>query len=157
MAMTAAVKDELSRVDVPKPCCRRAEMAALLRFSGGLHIVSGRVVGEAELDPNAVARRLRRGLAGDYGHQCETHVLPPGGLRKSSHFILRVVKDGEALARQSGLLDVRGRPVRGLPPHVVAANVCCAASAWRGAFLAPGSLTEPGRSSALEITCPGPE
>ena len=31
MAMTAAVKDELSRVDVPKPCCRRAEMAALLR------------------------------------------------------------------------------------------------------------------------------
>ena len=37
MAMTAAVKDELSRVDVPKPCCRRAEMAALLRFAGGLH------------------------------------------------------------------------------------------------------------------------
>ena len=33
MAMTAAVKDELSRVDVPKPCCRRAEMAALLRFA----------------------------------------------------------------------------------------------------------------------------
>ena len=28
---------------------------------------------------------------------------------------------------------------------------------WRGAFLAHGSLTEPGRSSALEITCPGPE
>ena len=35
MAMTAAVKDELSRVDVPKPCCRRAEMAALLRFEVG--------------------------------------------------------------------------------------------------------------------------
>ena len=31
-----------------------------------------------------------------------------------------MVKDGEALARQTGLLDVRGRPVRGLPPHVVA-------------------------------------
>jgi hypothetical protein len=57
MAMTAAVKDELSRVDVPKPCCRRAEMAALLRFAGGLHIVSGRVVVEAELDTGAVARR----------------------------------------------------------------------------------------------------
>jgi DNA-binding transcriptional regulator WhiA len=34
MAMTAAVKDELSRVDVAKPCCRRAEMTALLRFAG---------------------------------------------------------------------------------------------------------------------------
>ena len=52
MAMTAAVKDELSRVDVPKPCCRRAEMAALLRVAGGRHIVSGRGVGEAEWMPD---------------------------------------------------------------------------------------------------------
>ena len=126
MAMTAAVKDELSRVDVPKPCCRRAEMAALLRFAGGLHIVSGRVVVEAELDTGAVARRLRREIAEVYGYPSEIHVLASGGLRKGSHFIVRVVKDGEALARQTGLLDVRGRPVRGLPPHVVAANVCCA-------------------------------
>ncbi len=127
MAMTAAVKDELSRVDVPKPCCRRAEMASLLRFAGGLHIVSGRVVVEAELDTGAVARRLRREIADVYGYPSEVHVLASGGLRKGSHYIVRIVKDGEALARQTGLLDVRGRPVRGLP------------------------------SSALEITCPGPE
>ena len=157
MAMTAAVKDELSRVDVPKPCCRRSEMAALLRFAGGLHIVSGRVVVEAELDTGAVARRLRREIAEVYGYPSEIHVLASGGLRKGSHYIVRIVKDGEALARQTGLLDVRGRPVRGLPPHVVSANMCCAVAAWRGAFLAHGSLTEPGRSCALEITCPGPE
>jgi hypothetical protein len=35
--------------------------------------------------------------------------------------------------------------------------LCDAEAAWRGAFLAHGSLTEPGRSSAMEITCPGPE
>jgi DNA-binding protein WhiA len=34
---------------------------------------------------------------------------------------------------------------------------CDAVAAWRGAFLAHGSLTEPGRSSSLEVTCPGPE
>ena len=45
MAMTAAVKDELSRVDVPKPCCRRSEMAALLRFSGGLQAQASYVYG----------------------------------------------------------------------------------------------------------------
>jgi len=60
MAMTAAVKDELSRLSVTKPCCRKAEMSALLRFAGGLHIVGGRVVVEAELDTGATARRLRR-------------------------------------------------------------------------------------------------
>ena len=47
--------------------------------------------------------------------------------------------------------------MRGLPPAVVSGGVCDAEAAWRGAFLAHGSLTEPGRSSALEVTCPGPE
>jgi cell division protein WhiA len=47
--------------------------------------------------------------------------------------------------------------VRGLPPQVVSGAGCDAVAAWRGAFLAHGSLTEPGRSSALEVTCPGPE
>src|SRR2546421_7490490 len=156
MAMTAAVKDELSRVDVPKPCCRRSEMAALLRFAGGLHIVSGRVVVEAELDTGNVARRLRREIAEVYGYPSEIHVLASGGLRKGSHYIVRVVKDGEALARQTGLLDVRGRPVRGLPPHVVSASMCCAVAAWRGGFMGPGSLTGPGRSCRWGGTVPGP-
>jgi len=157
MAMTAAVKDELSRLAVARPCCRKSEMAALLRFAGGLHIVGGRVVVEAELDTGAAARRLRKELAEVYGHTSEVQVLASGGLRRSSRYIVRVTRDGEALARQTGLLDVRGRPVRGLPPQVVSAGFCCAEAAWRGAFLAHGSLTEPGRSAALEITCPGPE
>lgn len=157
MAMTAAVKDELSRVAVSKPCCRRAELAALLRFAGGLHIVSGRVVVEVEVDHGNVARRMRAEINEIFGYPSEIYVLAPGGLRKNSRYIVRVVRDGEALARQIGLLDVRGRPVRGLPPQVVSSARCCSASAWRGAFLAHGSLTEPGRSSSLEITSPGQE
>ena len=157
MAMTSAVKDELSRLVVTKPCCRRAEVASLLRFAGGLHIVGGRVVVEAEVDTGSVARRLRRDIGELYGHTCEAHVISPGGLRRGARYVIRVTRDGEGLARQTGLLDARGRPVRGLPPPVVSGGVCDAEAAWRGAFLAHGSLTEPGRSSALEITCPGPE
>ena len=59
MAMTAAVKDELSRLVVTRPCCRKAEISALLRFAGGLHLVSGRIVIEAVLDTGSTARRLR--------------------------------------------------------------------------------------------------
>src|SRR5690606_3109590 len=95
MAMTAAVKDELSRDEVTKPCCRRAEMTALLRFAGGLHLVGGTVVVEAELDTGAVARRLRREIAELYGYPSEIHVLASGGLRRASHYIVRVVRDGE--------------------------------------------------------------
>jgi len=129
----------------------------MLRFAGGLHIVSGRIVVEAEIDTGATARRLRKDIAEVYGHASDVAVVAPGGLRKGSRYLVRVAKDGEALARQTGLLDGRGRPVRGLPPQVVSGALCDAESAWRGAFLAHGSLTEPGRSSALEITCPGPE
>jgi len=157
MAMTGAVKDELSRLAVTRPCCRKAEVSSMLRFAGGLHIVGGRIVVEAELDTGSVARRLRRDIAEVFGHNSDVVVLAPGGLRKGNRYVVRVVRDGESLARQTGLLDGRGRPVRGLPPHVVSGSTCDAEAAWRGAFLAHGSLTEPGRSSSLEVTCPGPE
>jgi len=155
--MTSTVKDELSRLPVTKPCCRKAEMSAVLRFAGALHLSGGRVVIEAELDTGSAARRLRREVTEVYGHTSEMRVLAAGGLRRSSRYLVRIERGGEALARSTGLLDGHGRPVRGLPPQVVGGSVCDAAAAWRGAFLAHGSLTEPGRSTSLEITSPGPE
>ncbi|AZI57954.1 DNA-binding protein WhiA [Nakamurella antarctica] len=157
MAMTADVKDELSRVVVAKVSARKAEVSTILRFAGGLHIVAGRVVVEAEIDTGAVARRVRKEIAELYGHQVEVQMLAASGLRKGTRYIIRVVAGGDALARQTGLLDLRGRPVRGLPPQIVAGSVADSEAAWRGAFLAHGSLTEPGRSASLEVTCPGPE
>src|SRR6476660_9841322 len=157
--MTSVVKDELSRVQVIKPCCRKAEVSTLLRFAGGLHLSEGRVVIEAELDTGAAARRLRASITEVFGHPAEFLVLSPGGLRKGNRYLVRVSKGqaGESLARQAGLIDAHGRPVRGLPRQVVAGSTCDCESAWRGAFLAHGSLTEPGRSMSLEVTCPGPE
>lgn len=48
---------------------------------------------------------------------------------------------------------MRGRPVRGLPAQVVSG--VGDAEAAGASILAHGSLTEPGRSSALEVSCPG--
>ena len=157
MAMTAMVKDELSRVECTKTSERKAEVTALLRFSGGLHIVGGRVVIEAELDTGSVARRLRRDISEVYGYTSGVSVLAGGNIRRGVRYLVRIAKHGEGLARQTGLVDQRGRPVRGLPPSVVSGGINDAEAAWRGAFLAHGSLTEPGRSSSLEVTCPGPE
>jgi cell division protein WhiA len=157
MAMTAAVKDELSRVTVTRTSARRAEIATMLRFAGALHLVGGHIVIEAELDTGAAARRLRKEISDMYGHGSEVQIVAGGGLRKGSRYLVRITKDGEGLARQSGLVDLRGRPVRGLPQQVVAGGVADAEAAWRGAFLAHGSLTEPGRACSLEITCPSAE
>lgn len=157
MALTSEVKDELSRLDVTRTCCRRAEASALLRFSGGLHVISGQVVVEADLDAGAIARRLRRTLADVYNSDSDVAIVSSSGMRKGSRYVVRVVRGGDHLARQTGLVDPLGRPIRGLPPTVVNGGICDAEAAWRGAFLAHGSLTEPGRSGALEVTCPGQE
>ena len=157
MAMTEAVKDELSRLSITKPCCRKAEVSSLLRFAGGLHIAAGKIIIEVELDTAQSARRLRKDISEVFGHESELSVVSSSGIRKGSRYIVRVLADGDALARQTGLVDANNRPIRGLLPRVVSAAICDSEAAWRGAFLAHGSLTEPGRSSALEITCPGPE
>jgi DNA-binding protein WhiA len=74
MAMTSVVKDELSRVPVVKPCCRKTEVSTLLRFAGGLTLTAGHIMIEAELDTAAVARRLRASIAEVFGQPSE---LPP--------------------------------------------------------------------------------
>ena len=61
MAMTAQVKAELANTQITKTCCRKAEVSTTLRFAGGLHIVSGKIVVEAELDTGAIGH-----VAGDW-------------------------------------------------------------------------------------------
>ncbi|GMA26063.1 hypothetical protein GCM10025864_38220 [Luteimicrobium album] len=123
MALTAQVKDELARLAVDRTSYRKAEVSATLRFAGGLHIISGRIVIEAELDTAAAARRLRQAILEVFGHTSDVIVVSPSGLRRQTRYVVRVVRDGESLARQTGLLDARGRPVRGLSPQIVSAGV----------------------------------
>lgn len=157
MALTADLKDELARIEISKNSVRAAELSTILRFSGGLHLISGRVAVEVELDTAQLARRVRKDLAELFGIDSELAVISPSGIRRTSRYQVRVIKQGDVLARQTGLLDQRGRPVRGLPATLVSGSIQEAQAVWRGAFLAHGSLTDPGRSAALEITAPGNE
>ena len=157
MALTSQVKAELAGLAEVRASARKAEATAMLRFAGGIHIVAGRIVIESELDTGATAMRLRAIIADVYGLDSELLVINASGIHRSTRYMVRVVTDGESLARQTGLIDQRGRPVRGLPPAVVSGAVADQVAAWRGAFLARGSLTEPGRSMALEVTCPSSE
>jgi len=157
MALTSQVKAELATLHELRVSARKAEATTMLRFAGGIHIVSGRIVMEAELDTGAAARRLRSIITEVFELDSELLVINPSGIRRGTRYMVRLSNDGEALARQSGLIDQRGRPVRGLPQSVVSGAQADQVAIWRGAFLARGSLTEPGRSVAMEITCPSTE
>ena len=157
MSLTADVKAELVAVRDPRPTARVAELTSLLRFSGGLHSIANRVAVEAELDSDVLARRVARELVELYGVRPElAHVQSSAG-RAGGHVAVRVIDGGETLARQTGLLDQRRRPVRGLPNKLTTGSREDLAAVWRGAFLASGSLSEPGRSASLEVACPSSE
>lgn len=157
MSLTSDMKDELARSVVPSQSAMAAEVCAILRFSGGLHLVGGRILIEAELDSSVAVRRLRAFLTSLYNVESFVVVVSGSSLRRGKRYVVRVVHRADELARLTGLVDGAGRPVRGLPATLVASGKDEAAAVWRGAFLARGSLLEPGRSSSLEITCPGPE
>jgi DNA-binding protein WhiA len=157
VALTADVKDELAKLEISKTTVRAAELATILRFAGGLHMISGRIAVEAELDSAVSAQRVRKDLAELYGVRSEGAVVSPSGTRRTNQYLVRVLDGGETLARQTGLLDARRRPIRGLPNKLTTGSRDDLAAVWRGAFLASGTLTDPGRSAALEIVCPGNE
>jgi len=157
VALTADVKEELARVSVSKTTVRAAELATVLRFAGGLHLISSRIAIEAELDNPDIVKRVLRDLAELYGVKGDVSMIAATGMRREGSYLVRVLDGGETLARQTGLLDARRRPIRGLPNRLTTGGRDDLAAVWRGAFLAAGSLTDPGRSAALEITCPGNE
>lgn len=157
MTSTPDVKNELVQVLVQQPGERVAEVATVLRLAGGLHTISGRIALEAELHTPAIVQRVRKSLAELYGVRSDAKQAPAASARPGTpQFVVRVL-DGETLARQLGLLDQKRRPIRGLPNRLTTGSPAELAAIWRGAFLARGSVTPPGRSASLEIACPTSE
>jgi DNA-binding protein WhiA len=91
VALTAEVKEELARVDAAKTSVRAAELASVLRFAGGLHIISGRIAIEAELDSPNIARRVTRDLGELYGVRPDVSVISASGLRRTNQYLVRVL------------------------------------------------------------------
>ena len=157
MLSTPEVKNELVRVQVQRTSERMAEVATVLRVAGGLHSISGRIALEVELHTPQIVQRVRKDLAELYGIRSDAKQLPPSTTRPGApQFLVRVI-DGETLARQLGLLDQRRRQIRGLPNRLTTGAQPELAAILRGAFLARGSLTAPGRSASLELACPTSE
>ena len=101
-----------------------------------------------------MADRLVATLDDLYGIAATTHLAGPAASAKKNRIQVRITDGAKELTRRLGLVTRSGHPVVGLPPQVISGSVADNEAAWRGAFLAQGSLTEPGRSSALEVTCP---
>lgn len=154
---TASVRAELVKVAANQQSIRNAELATALRIAGGLHTISGRIALEAEFHTPLIVQRMRKSLVEIYGVLAEAKQLPAGNTKPGQPMFLVRIIEGEPLARRLGLLDARRRQIRGLPNRLITGSAEELAAIWRGAFLARGMLTAPGRTASLEVTCPTPE
>ncbi|RRJ87238.1 DNA-binding protein WhiA [Gulosibacter macacae] len=155
MSLTAKVKHEIASVNPGTTQARAAQVSSLLRFSGGLQVISRRYIVEAEVEGEQVALRLARELAALFG--VRPRVSRVAGMSEADLFVVRVLEEGETLARQTGLMDARRQIVRGLPNRLTLGKADVLAAVWRGAFLAAGTLTDPGRSASLDVATPNHE
>ena len=154
--MTQAVKDELVHVYPRLQSSALAEISAMFRFGGGIQIQGGEISVSAELAHAGAAHHLGELVRNIFKIEPEIQPISTS-MRQGNQFIVTVGENGERFARKIGLLDSHGRLVRGISPVIVGGSKEDACAAWRGAFLARGTLMEPGRNSGLEVVCPSLE
>jgi DNA-binding protein WhiA len=158
MSFTAEVKEELSRVMPKRGCCPKAELAALVRVEGTLHITGpDRYRLEIATETAPVARKTIKLLHELYGLKTELTVRR-SILHKTNNYLITVPQQTRLAGalQDLGILDdemnisyrIAGRLVR---------KDCCAVSYLRGAFLGGGFVADPHGDFHFELTAEAAE
>lgn len=148
-----ATKNELAHLPKKKKCCARAELAALLRMDGEIHISGGDMFLQVVTDNAAVARRIFSLLKDVFRFSSGIMVVRRRRLRKNNVYLIRV--DGRERVKEImetlGFIDSAGQIIDGVDPDLLSRD-CCRRAYLRGAFLGGGSVSSPEGTYHLEIT-----
>ncbi len=159
MSLLDEVKNELVSITDDSPLAKQAQVSTMLRFGGGIRVVKNVPVVYGQFTSNSAAQWLQNTIQDMWGYEAAlkplSSSLPTG--ESVEYYLVTVARDGKRLALQTGLLDQRSREVLGIAPAHVQGNIAQVKAAWRGAFLAKGRLSNPGKSSLMEIVCPSVE
>lgn len=145
------VRAELAAIEPRKACCRLAELSALIRGAGSIHLRGGgRISLHLDVASPAVARRTFTLLKG-YGVPCEIHTFRRRAFERARRFRIHIEDDARALQalNEMGVVDVSLAPL-GRAPRRVVGRSCCRAAYLRGALLASGSVSGP-RNAHFEL------
>jgi hypothetical protein len=151
VSLSDEARGELAAIDPRRRCCRLAELSALVRTAGSVHLRgSGRVAVHLEVASAAVARRAFA-LLRAYGAHCEIRAFRRPAFERSTRFQLHLGDDPRALQvlNEAGILGARLEPLE-RPPRRLVARSHCRVAYLRGALLAAGSVSGP-RDAHLEL------
>ncbi|AQQ15306.1 Putative sporulation transcription regulator WhiA [Corynebacterium glaucum] len=157
MSLTAKVKDELLTVRRTSAEARAAEATAMIRFAGAFAQTSRGIAIVCDFAEQRVAQRLADMLEDICEIKVAVDTIEPGSASKETRYQVTVEDGAEEVIRRLKLVTPSGHPVVGMPRQVISGTIAAVEAAWSGAFLARGTLTEPGRTSALEVASPGQE
>ena len=153
MSFTAEVKEELSRVMPQRQCCPKAELAALIRVEGSLHIAGAeRMRLEMATETAPVARKAIKLMHQLYGLKTELTVRR-SVLHKTNNYLITVPSQPPlpGALTDLGILDEEAGLAYGVPARLVRRD-CCAISYLRGAFLGGGFVADPHGDFHFELT-----
>lgn len=155
MSFSTDTKQELCRIE-SKDCCKRAELAAFIHGIGSLRIGrSGRSLWMTTELPY-VARRIFS-LCKDGFHvkpQVRTQIVKQLGKRNVYHVVLEQKDSVQMILTETGLISegMEGLRFNRVVPLTMLRKTCCKHAYLRGAFLATGTLSHPGKGYHLEMT-----
>lgn len=151
MSLTRRMRAELTGVPVGNPRLRSVETAGVLRFGGAWTLREGTPGWVLETFVAAVLRRVHRACVDLTGVRPAVEALESGGLAPRARYRLRL-EGGPALAKL-GLVDVSGHPLT-RPPATWLSGREHGQAYLRGALMAAGTLSTPGRPPHLELRAP---
>lgn len=155
MSFAAQTKKELTTV-ANDSCCSRAELQALVELNGKVRVVDDRTTIDIETENVSTARRIYTELRETTSIHPEVFVRKKMRLKKNNVYAVRVRNHPEIMLEALGL-SFNGRESIEITGEM-ARKACCRKAYLRGAFLASGSVNDPGSNSYhLEMNVHTPE
>jgi DNA-binding protein WhiA len=150
MSFAARTKKELTQLE-SKPCCKRAELAAMIRMNGVIVKSDQRVCLDVTTENAAIARRIYTLLRTLFQAHVEVLVRKKMRLKKNNVYMVRVPYGVREILQDLRIVDGNLQFIAGIDKELIK-KACCKRSYLRGAFLAGGSVNDPeGSSYHLEI------
>lgn len=151
MSFTSTIKKELTQLD-SDDCCKRAELSALVRMNGSVHVKQKSLILDIMTENPSTARYIFSLIKKLYQIQPEVLVRKKVRLKKNNVYLIRLsTRAEEVLANLYILKKGSWERVTGISKELFI-NACCKRAYLRGAFLAAGSVNNPDSASYhLEI------
>jgi len=157
VSFSSVAKNELCRVADEKECCQIAEIAAILRMSGTIHLMGKQGLSfRISTENPAIARRVFVLLKSCFNIHTEILVRKNSSLKKNNAYILVVTPDMKAkeILIKTGLLKEHEQGMLTLSNKIgseIIKKPCCKKAYLRGAFLGGGSISNPEKTYHMEF------